>query len=125
MTDNQITTIKKLRARGIMPAEIAKITGIPHNTVKSYFNRHKELFPKQIRCPNCGNPIETKLKTKNKRFCNDICRNNYWNTHLDEVHKKAYYQFKCLCCGKEFKAYGNKKRKYCSRECYLKSFQAL
>jgi endogenous inhibitor of DNA gyrase (YacG/DUF329 family) len=35
--------------------------------------------------------------------------------------KQPYTQYTCPQCGKVFTSYGNKKRKYCSHNCYIKS----
>ena len=42
----------------------------------------------------------------------------WWNTHPADVNKQAFYSITCQHCGKDFLSYGNKNRKYCSRECY-------
>ena len=39
--------------------------------------------------------------------------------HPEAVKQKAVYTFTCQECGKEFTAYGNAKRKYCSHSCYI------
>ena len=70
-------------------------------------------------CENCGREIQQIAKRKKKRFCCDKCRNEWWNSHLDQVKRKAVYDFRCPCCGKEFHIYGDKRRKYCSHECYI------
>ena len=44
MTDKERIEIRKLRAQGIMPTEISKITGIKLETIKSYFKRHKNMM---------------------------------------------------------------------------------
>jgi len=31
------------------------------------------------------------------------------------------YPAVCVRCGKEFLSYGNRKRKYCSHDCYIKA----
>lgn len=41
------------------------------------------------------------------------------NAHPEAVKQKAVYTFTCPECGKEFTAYGNAKRKYCSHDCYI------
>lgn len=123
MTDKERIEIRKLRTQGIMPTEISKITGIKLETIKSYFKRHKNMMPKSIKCLNCGKTLTTTKGKKNKKFCCDKCRNQYWNSHLDQVNKQAYYKLVCEYCGKEFLSYGNKRRKFCSRECYKKSLR--
>ena len=54
-----------------------------------------------------------------RKFCSDACRTAWWNSHPDCVDRKAVYAYTCAHCGKPFTAYGNKERKYCSRNCYI------
>lgn len=68
MTDKERIEIRKLRAQGIMPTEISKITGIKLETIKSYFKRHKNMMPKSIKCLNCGKTLTTTKGKKNKSF---------------------------------------------------------
>lgn len=56
---------------------------------------------------------------KEKKFCSDRCRMKWWNSHLDQVQRKANYDFVCPVCKKPFTVYGNANRKYCSHECYI------
>ena len=49
MTDKERIEIRKLRAQGIMPTEISKITGIKLETIKSYFKRHKNMMERKIK----------------------------------------------------------------------------
>ena len=45
----------------------------------------------------------------------------------DGIVTKLNYQIKkengvlCVCCGIDFESYGNKNRKYCCHECYIKT----
>lgn len=55
---------------------------------------------------------------KTVKFCCGKCRQVWWNTHPEQINKKALYSFTCVCCGKSFTAYGNSSRKYCSHDCY-------
>lgn len=77
--------------------------------------------PDYTRCGNCGKAINLGLSWRIKRFCCDKCRLAYWASHSDELNKKAYYDFHCQECGEPFQAYGNAKRKYCTRSCYALS----
>lgn len=70
-------------------------------------------------CECCGNPVSQNPGRKQKRFCSDSCRNHWWNTHMEDVDRRANYECVCECCGKTFSSYGNKKRKYCSHSCYI------
>lgn len=71
-------------------------------------------------CPCCGVKVAQNPGRKAKRFCSDKCRNKWWNSRLDQVERKAHYEFVCAYCKKPFTAYGNAGRKYCSHECYIK-----
>ncbi len=134
MTDKEIKTIRELRMKGWGYGKIARHTGINEQTIKSHCRRHglngsaKDL-PKKVKqeetngqityCKNCGAEIVQEPKRKKKIFCCDYCRHHWWNTHLNQVNRKAYYEFTCLNCGKEFRAYGDSRRKYCCHECYI------
>ena len=130
MTDNQKAQIIKLRAAGNGYGKIAQTIGISVNTVKSFCRRNDIngdmaavlsviLTGETTACENCGREIQQIAKRKKKRFCCDKCRNEWWNSHLDQVKRKAVYHFRCPYCGKEFSIYGDKRRKYCSHECYI------
>lgn len=130
MTDNQKAQIIKLRAAGNGYGKIAQTLGISVNTVKSFCRRNDingdmviepsvKLTGETTACENCGREIQQIAKQKKKRFCCDKCRNEWWNSHLDQVKRKAVYDFKCPHCGKEFRIYGDRRRKYCSHECYI------
>jgi endogenous inhibitor of DNA gyrase (YacG/DUF329 family) len=130
MTDNQKAQIIKLRTAGNGYGTIAQTLGISLNTVKSFCRRNDingniedkpsvALTGETTACENCGREIYQIAKQKRKRFCCDKCRNTWWNSHLDQVKRKAVYDFKCPYCGKEFHIYGDKRRKYCSHACYI------
>ena len=118
MTLEQKTKIITLRANGFTYANISKSLGLSVNTVKSFYRRCPEGV--NAVCKFCGKPITQPKGTRQKKFCSDTCRMKWWNSHREEGNKKAIYKYKCEYCGKEFEAYGNKKRKYCSRDCYIK-----
>lgn len=133
MKDCEKKTIKELWMRGFGSTRISKVLGISVNTVKSYCRRHgysgdRQQVPKtetnnenaKARCKYCGISFFQKNGTKKKCFCSDKCRMAWWNSHQDLVKRKAVYIFVCKNCGKEFQAYGNKQRKYCSHQCYIR-----
>ena len=70
-------------------------------------------------CQNCGAEIVQKPKRKQRKFCCNECRNQWWNKHLDQVKRKSYYEITCHRCGKVTTVYGDSRRKYCSHECYI------
>lgn len=86
------------------------VSSYPEIKVKDY----------QEKCQQCGREINMNDKLGRKsKFCSNKCRRTWWSNHPENKDKreKAWYSFICLYCGKEFKAYGNKNRKYCSRRC--------
>lgn len=120
MTNDQKTQMEYYRKKGHGYKQIAKLTGISVNTVKSYFRRNA-LNENESVCEQCGREIVQQKGRKRKRFCSDSCRNKWWNSHLDLVKRKANYEYLCAFCKKPFTAYGNAKRKYCCFECYSNS----
>jgi len=125
MTTAQKQRIEYLRGKGESYAAIADDLSISENTVKSYCRRNnigvaiKQEQPVATNtCANCGRPLEHTPGSKRKRFCSDKCRMMWWKAHPEAVNRKAVYRFACPACGTEFEAYGNTRRKYCSRSCF-------
>ena len=137
MTNEQKTVVESLRSQGLGYKRIAAQTGISANTVKSYLRKNAPVAVEQETpvispesavvissdiqpvCRQCGKPVAQNPGRKEKKFCSDHCRNLWWNAHLSEVKRKAMYEYVCPNCGKPFYAYGNRKRKYCSHDCYV------
>ena len=129
MTNEEKEMIKVFRDAGIGYSAIAKRMDISVNTIKTFCKRNdlggdrsklRSLDLKIERCDNCGKPVLQNKHRKRKRFCSDLCRNNWWNAHQYQIDRKANYKFICKCCGHVFISYGNANRKYCSSKCYLK-----
>ncbi len=128
MTKEEIEQISTLRKQGYGYSRISKAMGISVNTIKAYCKRHgmggvqKQIavLPTYERmCLCCGAGIVLIEGRKEKKFCSSKCRNKWWNSHLDQVNRKANYYFTCKYCNKPFTAYGNRNRKYCCHECYV------
>ena len=68
-------------------------------------------------CKNCGEPLKQTPGARRKVFCDNHCRYEWWN----RTRAKKPYLLTCYHCGKQFTSYGNRKRKFCGRECYLLS----
>ena len=133
MTKEQKLQIAKLRDDGYGYSRIAQALGVSVNTVKSFCRRNNlagkatvEIPKAQVTagegkrfCLCCGVSVEQNLGRKEKKFCSDKCRMEWWNNNLDKVKRKAMYEYICPNCGKQFKVYGNSHRKYCSHECYV------
>lgn len=129
MNDNQKEIIGIYRQQGLGYKAIANKLDISVNTVKTYCKRNnlngnrsqlKKLDLTIEPCENCGKPVLQNKHRKRKRFCCDLCRTSWWNSHQDQVNRKANYELICKCCSHTFISYGNSNRKYCSHECYLK-----
>lgn len=129
MTQEQKEKIRRYRRAGWGYSRIAENLCLSVNTVKSYCRRSDisggsaepatKITAGTTLCENCGKKIHQIAKQKKKRFCCDKCRNVWWNKHPDAVKRKAVYRFVCPHCRKEFKIYGDKRRKYCSHDCYI------
>lgn len=121
MTDLQKEKIIAMRLHGIGYVKIGELLGISNNTVRSFCRRNGlgSAAKNTAQCKQCGKPMKFISKQKPRKFCSDHCRILWWNSHLDQVQRKAHYPFVCANCGASFTAYGNKNRKYCSRQCYI------
>lgn len=128
MTEQQKIQTIRLRGEGFGYTRIASMLGLSDNTVKSFCRRQgltgntgfkqKGAIQEHF-CLQCGLLVRQNPGRKEKKFCSDKCRNQYWNSHLDQVKRKAIYNYECAFCHKSFTAYGNANRKYCSHECYV------
>ena len=129
MTENQKKLIQIYREKGMSYKEIADALSVSINTIKTFCKRNglggvrtagilaAEVMVTACKC--CGKPVPQNPGRKQKRFCSDRCRNQWWNTHMEDVYRKANYECVCEYCGKTFLSYGNKSRKYCSHNCYI------
>ena len=136
MTPAQKETVYKLRLQGLGYKAIARDLLLSVDAVKSYCKRHHltgppEAVQKNVQvieeqhglCPHCKQPIRQKKRGRSKRFCCDDCRYAWWKAHpeISSKNETAHYPFTCEYCGKKCMTYGNKNRKYCSRDCYIKA----
>ena len=118
MRQEDRSAIDNMRIDGIKPPTIAAALGLSVNTVYTHIRRHPEISNTRT-CRYCGRPVIQPPGKRPKKYCSDACRNAWWNSHQDQVDRKAYYHLECQFCGKEFESYGNKNRKYCCRACYI------
>lgn len=116
-----------LRRSGQSYTEISKQVHTSRDAVISYCRRNglqniegnTETGYETNRCRECGNALHQIDGMKRRIFCSKECRVKWWNKHPEKVNRKAVYQYACPTCGKQFSAYGNSKRKYCSHACYI------
>ena len=81
-----------------------------------------ENRPKSTKkCPTCGKTLVHTPGKKKKTFCSDTCRGKWWREYREckEPWGMPLYLFTCKACGKQFEAFGNPDRKYCSHDCYI------
>ncbi len=120
----QQQTIQSLRQSGYSFSQIAAQVGLSKSTVKSFcYRQHTDSVStvpvsKVATCPQCGKPIPTSTH-KQRRFCSDTCRAQYWTTHPDEISRKSAIESVCPVCHHLFTDYAQRKRKYCSHACYI------
>lgn len=135
MTGDEKEKIKELRLKGIGYKGIASILGLSRDSVRGFCKRNglngsscvvalnvEEKLKRKLLCDCCGKAIKQKYQGRTRRFCSDECRRKWWNENQDKRNKNeaAIYKYICPHCGREFSVYGNKKRKYCSHNCYIK-----
>ena len=129
MTEKQKEAIRYMRNQDFSYKNIADSLGLLYNTVKSFCYREHlardarggQNDSSQDGCKNCGAHLDHHPGAKRKIFCSDKCRYAWWNRNRQYLGHQRIYQLTCLGCGNEFKSYGNKNRKYCGRDCYIKN----
>lgn len=136
MTEVEKQQIHDLRLKGVGYKAIAAVLGKSRDSVRSFCRRNgldgdsrvvalnvKEKIKNHLLCSCCGKSIKQKGRGRTRRFCSEECRRKWWKENPKERNKKetATYDYTCPHCHKEFSCYGNKKRKYCSHDCYIKS----
>lgn len=128
MTETEKHQIHEMRRHGCTYRHIAEVLSLKEGTVKTYCVRAAKkgiIAPTEpthdSSCKQCGMPIEQAPKRKRKIFCSKACSQKWWNTllYLVDRSSKALHHFTCPTCGKEFSAYGNPNRTYCSHQCYI------
>ncbi len=70
------------------------------------------------RCAQCKKVLPGEAR-QTQRFCSHKCRNDWWNSHLDQLQSTRQTAYVCQSCGKRFTSHKN--AKYCSRACFYAS----
>jgi len=129
MTSEQKQAIDVLRRQNLGYRKIAARLGLSENTVKSHMRRNnirhgnleKSGDTSDFFCPQCYKDMSEHKGRSDRRFCSTACRLAWWAANSNQLNRRAWYSCTCDACGKEFKSYGNQKRKYCGRDCYIRS----
>lgn len=119
MTPEEKAKIIKMREGGLSYTLIAQRLGLTRGAVSVYGLRQDakigEVPKPEGKCLCCGKEL---AKHKHK-FCSRRCRLTWWKENAEMSPKGAVYSYTCAYCGKRFSTYANKKRKFCSYDCYL------
>lgn len=136
MTESQKRQIYAMRLNGSGYKAIASALGLGRDKVRNYCKRYgldgaaeelkvkaDEKKERHTLCAQCGKPVVQSKTGRARRFCCDGCRRLWWRDNGDKRKPKAgaFYQFTCAACGRAFESYGNRARKYCCHECYIKA----
>ena len=134
MTDAQAAQIKEMRLNGMGYRAIAETLGLSRDIVRNHckakgmdgyvaatVRNMQEREGQGGICICCGKEMAQQGNGRPRKFCSEKCRRQWWKTHPEEGNRKAVYTQVCARCGKEFTAYGNSHRKYCSHDCYIKA----
>ncbi len=136
MTEAQAKQIVEMRLNGIGYKSIGTVVGLSRDIVRNYCKSHNlsgyaSALKKNVQsriesgeaCLYCGGTIIKPKTGRPKKFCSEKCRREWWKNHPDQINRseQAFYKLTCQCCGKTFRSYGNKNRKYCSHDCYIKN----
>ncbi len=121
MTIEEKGRIVQLQRQGLGYKRIASTLGLPVNGVKTFCRRHPVAQEQEGICPQCGATLTQTPHRRAKKFCSDKCRMAWWNAHPEQVNRKAVYHLVCAQCGQPFDSYGNQRRKFCCRSCYIES----
>ena len=127
MTTAEKNLIELYRSQGMGCAEIASRINLSVNTVKSYCRRNKPVAamasvpsavatPETGVCKNCGALITAAQGKRDKIYCSDKCRYQWW--HLHRGNSLNATERACLFCEKLFRT--NRPQKYCCHDCYIR-----
>lgn len=134
MTEMQKKQILSMRKEGKGYKLIASLLGLSRDAVRGFcksrnidgfgvvasLNTEERIKEGKV-CLCCYEKMEQPKTGRQKKFCSDKCRREWWKKHNELINRKetAEYKLKCAYCGKDFISYGNKNRKYCSHYCYI------
>ncbi len=131
MTEAEKSLLVKYRQQGKGCVEIARLLNVSANTVKSYLQRNRVLVeavpavpvdPVRPRihkgcCKQCGTLLLQAEHSRQKQFCSDKCRLQWWHTHRG--NSKRAMEHICPECSRVFST--DRNQIYCSHECYILS----
>jgi len=133
LTEKEKQAVAYLRKGKICYTTIALLLNLTRDIVKDYCikqningDKDKAVAAKKRKrynfaCEYCGKPVNNSFfkKGRKNRFCCERCRRKWWAEHPEKSNRRetAFYHFTCKRCKKEFTAYGEKNRQFCSVSC--------
>jgi len=137
MSEQEKQYIVKQRTLGKSFVQIGRELGRGESSVRYAF-RHimdkepkaDEIIPAVVlgagtpttpKCKYCGRNFEKSAQGGKQLFCSARCRNAWGN----EQKRRVPYGRVCEQCGREFTAFGNPHKRFCSRKCFADSQKAV
>ena len=134
LTEYQQRKIREFRLQGVGYRAIASVVGVNRDEVRNFCvskeldrlaaerNGREKLAQDESNCANCAVIIRHSRTGRHKKFCSEKCRRAWWSAHPDVLVKSEAASYACTCryCHESFEAYGNRNRKYCSHNCYIR-----
>ena len=120
MSEKQKKRITAMRLKGYSYNKIADELSICSSTVRMFCYRNGlRDCDDRSHCIICGTSIIQPRRGGRKIYCSERCRSAYRRLigSIDQI----IYSHVCEECGRPFETRGNRKQKYCSRECYHES----
>ena len=134
MTDAQAAQVKEMRMKGMGYRAVADALGLSRDIVRNHCRAkgmcgHAEAAARNLQeraghggmCACCGKEIKQPESGRPRKFCSEKCRRQWWKANPEAGNRKAMYTKVCARCGREFAVYGNSRRKYCGKDCYIKA----
>lgn len=117
MTNYEKEKIKELRLRGLGYGKISEILKLSKSTISSYC---KSLDSELSQCLFCNAKIKQTRGHRQKKYCSNKCRSDYWKLHKDDIKRTPSFEVQCATCHKTFLTYKSLHHKYCSWDCFCK-----
>lgn len=137
MSEQEKQYIVKQRAMGKSFVQIGRELGRGESSVRYVFNhimdeetKADEVIPTAFlgtgtsgtpKCRYCGREFMRPAMGGKQLFCSARCRNAWGN----EQKRRTPYSRVCEQCGREFTAFGNPHKRFCSRKCFADSRKAV
>ncbi len=117
MDENLKNSLLNMKESGLSYSQISASTGLSINTIKSCLRRNAVATEKNNVCKNCGENLGEQPRNGMKKFCSEKCKCKWWGKNMLNNRKHLIMRV-CEQCGKSFRCFDRKNRKFCSRKCY-------